>query len=88
MPENETAIEWDFVWLIESDLGGSPSYWNGSSLSPDHDCAVRFARKEDAQRVIDGGRAGSVLGSTVAPMCKAVEHGWMKAPAAAEEKQA
>jgi len=71
-----------FAWVIELPLGGAPSYWNGAQFSPDHRCAVRFSRQEDAQRVIDGGRATSAVGPTLSRMCKAVEHGWIGDPQA------
>lgn len=68
--KNETA------WLIETD---GPTYWTGGgeAFSNDPNKAIRFARAEDAQRVIDGGRAGSVLGNTSSRLCRAVEHMWL-----------
>lgn len=42
-------------WVIESVKDGQVVYWDGHgtfSFSPDHMEAVRFARKQDAERVI------------------------------------
>ena len=57
----------EFAWLIE---GNGPRYWDGRNLETmvmDHNDAVRFARKQDAERVISW-----LLNKEL----RAVEHGW------------
>jgi hypothetical protein len=73
------GLSTDFAWLIERD---GPLYWTAPSAmlderdgwSPDHLRAIRFARKEDAERVAKY--------FTRHDDCRAVEHGWSAAPSA------
>lgn len=66
-PKDETA------WLIEFFGHGSPAYYGkteeGLGMTGDHSVAVRFARKEDADMVIDD------FGWT-RPNVQAIEHMW------------
>lgn len=67
-----------FGWLVE--LGCSPPKWwagqNPYYFTTDANEAMRFSRREDAERAI---------GWLVAPGwregCRALEHGWMDVPA-------
>lgn len=69
----------EFAWLIERvdlpDASAGRGYWTGRSgllaWSEDHNAAIRFARKNDADAMI---RLHSVVGT-------AVEHGWAVPPA-------
>ena len=62
----------DFAWVIEMPskfTGGNPRYWCGphaGDFSQNPNCAIRFARQVDAERVA---RYNGYLGI-------AVEHGW------------
>lgn len=66
-------------WLIEFFVGGqfAPTYYGktdeGLNQTSNHMAAVRFARREDAQAVIDD------IGWTEA---KPIEHMWFDPPAA------
>lgn len=63
-----------FAWLIEVP---GPAYWDGNCFASeegvvgyvtrDHNAAVRFARKQDAE---------AVLASVRFQKARAVEHGW------------
>jgi hypothetical protein len=62
------------AWLIEMDDAGRPTYWSRvdnpdgvCGWSKDHDKAIRFCRREDAQAVIDD------MGWTEP---RPVEHAW------------
>jgi hypothetical protein len=55
-------------WLIQKD---NIEWWTGSGWTQDSYEAVRFARKEDAERVIFGFPAVWASNST------ATEHAWM-----------
>jgi hypothetical protein len=61
------------AWLIEFFGHGSPTYYGkteeGLGMTGDHSVAVRFARKEDADMVIDD------FGWT-RPNVQAIEHMW------------
>lgn len=64
----------DTAWLIEFFGRGPPTYYgktteDGLSMTRDHNAAVRFARQEDADMVIDD------IGWT-RPDVQAVEHMW------------
>lgn len=50
---NTDKPERDF-WLIKSGRSEQPRWFAGYFFTYDFDEAVRFARQEDAQRVIDG----------------------------------
>lgn len=59
-------------WLIELHFGSAHVYWNGRAVrgwTSDHKNAVRFSRREDADRVL-----GCLLDGD--PRCVVVEHGW------------
>lgn len=76
-------------WLIEISIDGRPAWWAGDDINdPGVDAwvwdsleAVRFARKEDADRVI----CGLLVESLEAPEMQATEHIW---DAPAERKEA
>lgn len=63
------------AWLIESGVGGSRPYWWGrtpglvTTWTDDQNSAVRFSRKEDAERAI------ALLNESPRP--KATEHVWL-----------
>ena len=42
----------EFGWLIENDWNERPEWWRPLKWTTDANEAVRFARKEDAERVI------------------------------------
>lgn len=65
-------------WLIEAK---GPLYWDGLVFTPSHDCAVRFSRKADAQRVITVGLPA------LAPPSQAVEHLWCFPTGQEQEKE-
>lgn len=62
----------EFGWVIEHRLSPthSPKYWAGNGWSTDHMKAIRFARKEDAERSRNGFDDEFALEHRVA------EHGW------------
>lgn len=67
----------EVAWLIEMDEGG-PTYWSRVDgedgvlgWSKDHNKALRFCRREDAQAVIDGAGWNRP---------RPVEHAWDGAP--------
>lgn len=62
----------DFAWVIEHRLSPthSPYYWAGNGWSVEHMKAIRFARKEDAERT----RAG--FDDEFALEHRVAEHGW------------
>lgn len=67
-PPVETA------WLIETEIEGRPHWWNGHAFkadewAPDSLCAIRFARKQDAESVL------TKCCVSPAPML-ATEHQW------------
>lgn len=44
----------EFVWLIERNSAGcSPLWWDGRYMADDPNKAIRFSRREDAERVIE-----------------------------------
>lgn len=61
----------EFAWVIErgDTPPSAPAYWTGSDQgwSQNHVDAVRFARKEDAEKVAYHFRQ---------PNCRICEHGW------------
>lgn len=64
----------EYAWMIErrSVIGNEsapPLWWDGRDFSPDPNAGIRFARKEDAQKVID---THGLMHST------ATDHGWFK----------
>lgn len=60
----------EFAWVIERTVVADVVYWTGGSgWSKDHLAAVRFARKEDADRA-----ASYLIGWTV----RITEHGWIQ----------
>ncbi len=65
--------DYEFAWLIEwTGLAGG-LYWDGAgptSFTADVNKAVRFTRKEDAERVINAFLPGSRI--------EAREHGWCR----------
>ena len=86
-PEAKTSKQ-QFGWLIEmrgrDGLYFSPGYRSGDKwqwVTENHDEAVRFSRKEDANRVISAFRT---INTTFfqGPEWVAVEHGWHERPAA------
>ena len=63
----------NFAWVIEGAWSETsvPMYWTGFTLfSEDHERAIRFARKEDAERVFEQIPG---LSSMNVRFC---EHGW------------
>lgn len=58
-----------FAWLIEDAVGGL-GYYGGVAWTHEHLKAVRYSRREDAERAIMGLPNGWHL------IGKAVEHGW------------
>lgn len=50
---------------------GVPGWWNGDGWTADHARAIRFARREDAAKVIDARNIGAA---------KAIEHMWVNRP--------
>ena len=75
MTPEQTKDERAFAWLIET---GDHMYWTGrradmTSFTSDHMDAVRFARKEDADRLI-----GWLL-NEFHVFLVAREHGWLGA---------
>lgn len=66
------ALKDEFAWVIErgDSQPHSPTYWSGiDSWSQDHLDAVRFARKQDAERVAHSIRDGGYH--------RVCEHGWI-----------
>lgn len=61
---------YDFAWLIEHALRPGPLYYAGVEWSTDHMKAIRYSRREDAQRAIMGLPDGGHL------IGVAVQHGW------------
>ena len=75
-PQEAQANSTTFSWLIET---GDHKYWDGrgkdrNSFTSNPNDAVRFARAEDANRVIYW------LMEPLAVFLVAREHGWMPAP--------
>lgn len=65
------------AWLVEINKGGLPIYFqlkDDDDWTPDHNAALRLARREDAQQVID------YYGWTSA---KPIEHMWVAGPSVA-----
>lgn len=65
----------DFAWVIE--LPGMPTYWDGrgaDTFSYKHEQAVRFARKEDAERVL----AWVISQQRRDEGARVSEHGWYR----------
>jgi hypothetical protein len=61
----------EIAWLIERSAGFDPMWWDGRGrFVSDANDAVRFARKVDAERVIDYLRFDNTV--------KATEHGWVE----------
>lgn len=58
------------TWLIEDQFAQQVRWWRGEGFSTDANEAVRFARREDAEKVIM-----TVLARTEFPLV-AIEHGW------------
>lgn len=68
-----------FVWMLELPTVTGPSWWAGASTwSYDPHEGVRFARKEDAERVRDSGSL--LLAPMYAHEVVATEHGFEPAP--------
>lgn len=59
-----------FAWLIET---SQSSWWSGNGYSTDANEAVRFSRKEDAEKVISTALDNEMLALI------ATEHGWLEA---------
>ena len=60
-------------WLIEISNAG-PIYWSGMSaldFTPLASQACRFARKQDAQKVLHG-----VVPTNIRERCSVIQHGW------------
>ena len=62
--------EMKLAWLIEDELGPQARWWCGESYSTDANEAIRFCRKEDAEKVIR-----TILASREFSLI-ATEHGW------------
>lgn len=64
----------EFAWVIEMGRSpvSAPEYWAGNRWSTDHADAIRFARKEDAERTAKG------FDDDPAPEAdyRFCEHGW------------
>jgi hypothetical protein len=66
----------DTGWLIEFGDAATPRYWDGASASStcfDSEAAVRFARREDALRVLERGIASGPAGEV-----RVAEHAWTR----------
>jgi hypothetical protein len=74
IPETQVG---SVAWIVE--FGSNPPKWwtgrpkNGGTLTYDVRCAMRFARREDAE-----GPIGHLLQDGYAEGCKAVEHMWVR----------
>lgn len=82
----------DFAWLIEVSMFGGPAYFEGVAPSSkmteewphflptrDPNRAVRFSRREDAERVIFSIHCGRPYAAILESL-RAVEHGWCESP--------
>lgn len=68
------------AWVIEGTGDGSPTYWDGKDadspfFTTDHTEAIRFARKEDAERA-----KYWLLPEVLRGVVASREHGWVKTP--------
>jgi hypothetical protein len=74
VPAGEPHPDNDFAWLIEDALRQGPWYYCGigDGWTVDHMKAIRFARREDAERMILALPHGWHL------IGKSVEHGWLR----------
>ena len=75
-------METEFAWVIErgDTPPSAPAYWTGGEgWSQDHMDAVRFARKQDGEKVAYHFRQ---------PNCRVCEHGWIGAIATKEGEDA
>lgn len=65
----------EYAWVIEGVWWDSvPVYWDGygeCSFDKDHQRAIRFARKDDAERVLR-----YIIRPSANALYKVVEHGW------------